>query len=129
MEQLVKGPNRRGFLKSAAALAPLFGTSFGRLLAHAAAVAEPGRTLFVGHPDRLRQPRASTPTRGDPQAGTLKLQGIAATTPMPTFLVLSADKRILFTANETDSFKGAKVPAAFPVFMSCARRTSGLSCR
>ena len=103
----MRGPNRRGFLKSVAALAPLFGANFSRLLASAAAAAEPGRTLFVGT-------QTGSGSQGiyayawDPQAGTLKLQGLAATTPMPTFLVLSADKRILFTANETDSFEGAK---------------------
>ncbi len=46
--------------------------------------------------------------RWDPRAGSLRLMGLAAESPMPTYLVLSRDKRYLFAANETDTFAGQK---------------------
>lgn len=43
----------------------------------------------------------------DAEAGKLRLLGLSATTPMPTFLAVSPDKRFLFVANETNDFEGA----------------------
>lgn len=106
----MKGLNRRRFLQGAAVLAPFFGKGLDPFLAEAAvptAEPEPGRTLFVGT-------QTSEGSKGiyayswDPANGTLRLQGLAAATPMPTYLVLSPDKQVLFVANETDTFQGAK---------------------
>ncbi len=97
---LLNLPNRRRFLLGAAAAAPLLGRAL-----RAAPTGNP--VLFVG-----------TQTTGgnkgiyayswNAQAGALTLLGLAAETPMPTFLVLSPDKRFLFAANEADSFAGEK---------------------
>ncbi len=102
--------DRRSFLQGAATLAPLFGSGFSRFTAHAASAAAQdgaGHTLLVGT-------QTGTGSNGiysyawDADAGKLRLLGLSAATPMPTFLATSADKRFLFVANETDNFDGAK---------------------
>ena len=99
--------NRRRFLQSLTALAPLFGANFGRLVASAESTpGEPGRTLFVGTQTDHGSQGIYAYT-WDAHHGSLKLLGLAVATPMPTFLTLSPDRRTLFAANETDSFHGA----------------------
>ena len=95
--------NRRRFLQGAAALAPMLTaasveTMFG----------EPagGQIVFAGT-------QTGSGSKGiyafhwDAEHGRLGALGLAAETPMPTFLVLSPDRSFLFTCNETDQFKGA----------------------
>lgn len=109
----VRGPNRRRFLQGIAALAPVFGQGFRSLFAETPAsshTSSPEYTVFVGTqtgPDSHGSQGIYAYT-WDPNAGSLRLKGLAAATPMPTFLTLSADKSVLFAANETDSFDGAK---------------------
>ncbi len=103
----MKRLNRRRFLQGITALAPLFGANPRRFFAHAEPPAEPGHTLFVGT-QTGQGSHGIYAYAWDPQAGTLKLLGLAAATPMPTYLALSADKQFLFSANETDTFQGAK---------------------
>ena len=99
--------NRRRFLQGAAALAPLFGPGFDRLAGGARAAGAATHTLLVGT-------QTGEGSEGiyaydwDPARGTLQLLGLATATPMPTFLVLSPDKQVVFAANETDTFHGAK---------------------
>lgn len=106
----MKSLNRRRFLQGAAVLAPFLGSGLDPFLAEAAQpVSEPeaGRTLFVGT-------QTSDGSKGiyayhwDPSNGTLRLQGLAAATPMPTYLVLSPNRKVIYVANETDTFHGAK---------------------
>ncbi len=89
-------------------MAPLFGSGFGRLAASGVTAAIPdsiGHTLLVGT-------QTGSGSNGiysyawDAEAGKLRLLGLSATTPMPTFLATSPDKRFLFVANETDDFDG-----------------------
>jgi 6-phosphogluconolactonase len=99
--------DRRRFLQGATALAPLFSSGFGRFLAHGQEEHRPGSTLFVGT-------QTTDGSHGiyaygwDAEHGSLKLLGLAAATPMPTFLVLAPDKRLLLSANETDTYQGKK---------------------
>jgi 6-phosphogluconolactonase len=96
--------DRRRFLQGATALAPLFSSGFGRFLAHGQEEHRPGSTLFVG-----TQTTDGIYAYGwDAEHGSLKLLGLAAATPMPTFLVLAPDKRLLLSANETDTYQGKK---------------------
>ncbi len=99
--------DRRRFLQGATALAPLFGSGFGRFVARGQEQYQAGSTLFVGT-------QTTDGSHGiyvygwDAAHGTLKLLGLAAETLMPTFLVLAPDKRLLFSANETDTYQGSK---------------------
>ncbi len=97
--------DRRRFLQGAAALAPLFGAGVRRLMAQGEG--KPGTTLLVG--TQTGQGSSGIYAYAwDAQAGSLKLLGLAAETPMPTYLTLASDKRFLFVSNETDSFAGTK---------------------
>ncbi len=100
-ESAVSRLNRRRFLQGAAA------ASLAASGLRGAAAAEPGSIMFVGT-------QTGGDSRGiyayswDAQAGSLHELGLSTETPMPTFLVLSGDRRFLFAANETDTFAGAK---------------------
>lgn len=106
----MKRLNRRRFLQGAAALTPILGANFGEWLAGAESPeteAMPGTTLFVGT-QTVDGSKGIYAYRWDASAGTLRLLGLAAASPMPTFLVLSPHKKFLFAANETATFHGAK---------------------
>jgi 6-phosphogluconolactonase len=45
--------------------------------------------------------------RFDDATGTLTPRGLAVTTPNPSFLVASADRRVVFAVNELDNYEGA----------------------
>ena len=98
--------NRRRFLQGAAALAPFFGSRIERLIAQRApANTKAGWTMFVGT-QTTEGNQGIYAYRWSPDNGSLHFLDLAVATPMPTFLTLSADKRFLFAANETDAFQG-----------------------
>ncbi len=97
----MKHLNRRRFLQGAATAA----TAFAAALRGASAEAVTKTVLFVGT-QTGKGSHGIYAYRWDAQAGALHALGLAAETPMPTFLALSPDRGMLFAANETDTFAG-----------------------
>jgi 6-phosphogluconolactonase len=68
----------------------------------------PGRLVFVG-----TYTGGSTGSEGiyalqfDDATGSLTPRGLAAATPSPSFLIASADRRVVFAVNELDNYEGA----------------------
>ena len=106
----MKPLNRRRFLQGAAALAPLLGSQFEEFAAQAAAPAAGLHTLFVGT-QTVNGSQGIYAYHWDAEHGQIRLLGLAAATPMPTFLVLSRDRKLLFACNETEMFEGAPTGA------------------
>ncbi len=99
----VKLLNRRRFLQGAAGAASVFAATVRGTRAYG----EGGTILFLGT-QTGQGSRGIYAYSWDAKHGTLKLLGLAAEAPMPTFLVLSPDRRFLFAANETDQFGGER---------------------
>ncbi len=95
--------NRRRFLQGAAGAASVF-TAAGR---GTRAYGESSMILFVGT-QTGQGSHGIYAFSWNAEHGTLKPLGLAAEAPMPTFLVLSPDRKYLFAANETDQFAGEK---------------------
>lgn len=97
--------NRRHFLQGAATLAPLLAKGADALFAESGGGGR--RIAFVGT-------QTGSGSEGiyafhwDAEQGKLHPLGLAVATPMPTFQVLSPDRKVLFSCNETDTFRGAK---------------------
>ena len=101
----MKRLNRRRFLQGAAALAPLLGSALSaNSLGAEPEEASATTTLFVGT-QTVDGSQGIYAYAWDAHRGTLTPRGLAAATPMPTFLQISPDRRVLFTCNETETFR------------------------
>ncbi len=104
----MKHLNRRRFLKGAATAASVFAAALqGGSASGATDEPDAQPVLFVGT-QTGRGSRGIYAYQWDARAGALHPLGLAAETPMPTFLALAPDRQFLFAANETDTFAGQR---------------------
>src|SRR5271170_6966865 len=97
--------NRRKVLQGLA-VAPLTARGWMGWMAEAAEHSG-GSMLFVGTQTK-ESSKGIYAYRWDAAKGEIGLIGLAAETPNPTFLALSANAKYLYAANEVDSFNGTK---------------------